>query len=50
MNDRVTSLDTSTGYGRAAAGRSANVLRNTYWLLALSLRSTAGRLLASAPA
>lgn len=39
MNDRVTTLDTSTGYGVAAAERN-KVLRNTYWLLALSLIPT----------
>jgi modulator of FtsH protease len=39
MNDRVHTLDTSTGYGVAAAERN-KVLRNTYWLLALSLVPT----------
>jgi modulator of FtsH protease len=41
MNDRVTSLDTSTGYGQALPqAERQRVLRNTYWLLALSLLPT----------
>ncbi len=40
MNDRVQTLDTSgLGYGVPAAQRN-KVLRNTYWLLALSLIPT----------
>ncbi|MDZ4143805.1 Bax inhibitor-1/YccA family protein [Hydrogenophaga sp.] len=40
MNDRVQTLDTSgLGYGVSAAQRN-KVLRNTYWLLALSLIPT----------
>jgi modulator of FtsH protease len=37
MNDRVTTLDHSVGYGVASAEQRNKVLRNTYWLLAISL-------------
>ena len=41
MNDRVTTLDTSARYGQALPQAERNrVLRNTYWLLALSLLPT----------
>ena len=41
MNDRVTTLDTSVGYGQALPQAERHrVLRNTYWLLALSLLPT----------
>jgi len=41
MNDRVTTLDTSTGYGQVMPQADRQrVLRNTYWLLALSLLPT----------
>ncbi|MDP9603609.1 Bax inhibitor-1/YccA family protein [Variovorax sp. NFACC27] len=41
MNDRVTTLDTSSGYGQPLAqAERQRVLRNTYWLLALSLLPT----------
>ena len=41
MNDRVTTLDTSTGYGQTLPqAERQRVLRNTYWLLALSLLPT----------
>ena len=41
MNDRVTTLDTSSAYGRPLAQADRQrVLRNTYWLLALSLLPT----------
>jgi len=41
MNDRVTTLDTSAGYGRALPqAERQRVLRNTYWLLALSMLPT----------
>ena len=41
MNDRVTTLDTSAGYGQALPqAERQRVLRNTYWLLALSLLPT----------
>ena len=41
MNDRVTTLDTSTGYGQVLPQADRQrVLRNTYWLLALSLLPT----------
>jgi modulator of FtsH protease len=41
MNDRVTTLDTSPGYGQALPqAERQRVLRNTYWLLALSLLPT----------
>lgn len=36
MNDRVTTLEPSLGYGVSAEARN-KVLRNTYWLLAISL-------------
>lgn len=39
MNDRITTLDTSYGYGISAEQRN-KVLRNTYWLLSLSLIPT----------
>jgi modulator of FtsH protease len=39
MNDRLTSFDDSFGYGISAEARN-KVLRNTYWLLALSLVPT----------
>ncbi|QDL54173.1 Bax inhibitor-1/YccA family protein [Rhodoferax aquaticus] len=39
MNDRVTILDQSYGYGLSEQERN-KVLRNTYWLLALSLVPT----------
>jgi modulator of FtsH protease len=41
MNDRVTTLDTSQGYGLGLdQAHRQRVLRNTYWLLALSLIPT----------
>jgi len=41
MNDRVTILDTSTGYGQVLPqAERQRVLRNTYWLLALSMLPT----------
>ncbi|MGR4867286.1 Bax inhibitor-1/YccA family protein [Variovorax sp. LARHSF232] len=41
MNDRVTTLDTSHGYGLGLdQAQRQRVLRNTYWLLALSLIPT----------
>ncbi|WP_137896718.1 Bax inhibitor-1/YccA family protein [Ramlibacter sp. 2FC] len=41
MNDRVTTLASAAGYGLAASQAQRNkVLRNTYWLLALSLLPT----------
>ena len=41
MNDRVTTLDTSVGYGQTLPkAERQRVLRNTYWLLALSLLPT----------
>jgi len=41
MNDRVTTLDTSAGYAQPLAqAERQRVLRNTYWLLALSLLPT----------
>ena len=41
MNDRVTTLDTSQGYGISLdQAQRQRVLRNTYWLLALSLIPT----------
>jgi modulator of FtsH protease len=41
MNDRVTTLDTSTGYGQVLPqAERQRVLRNTYWLLALSMVPT----------
>ena len=39
MNDQVTTLDPSTGYGVSQEERH-KVLRNTYWLLALSMVPT----------
>lgn len=39
MNDRFTTLGTSFGYGISAEERN-KVLRNTYWLLSLSLVPT----------
>jgi modulator of FtsH protease len=39
MNDRITTLDARYGYGVTAEQRN-KVLRNTYWLLALSLVPT----------
>ncbi|RFO98781.1 hypothetical protein DIC66_02580 [Rhodoferax lacus] len=39
MNDRITTLGTSFGYGISAEQRN-KVLRNTYWLLSLSLVPT----------
>ena len=39
MTDRITTLDPSLGYGVASEQRN-KVLRNTYWLLALSLIPT----------
>jgi modulator of FtsH protease len=39
MNDRITTLDSGFAYGGEAAQRN-KVLRNTYWLLALSLVPT----------
>lgn len=41
MNDRATTLDTSAGYGRTLPqAERQRVLRNTYWLLALSMLPT----------
>ncbi|QSI29971.1 BAX inhibitor (BI)-1/YccA family protein [Variovorax sp. RKNM96] len=41
MNDRVTTLDTSPGYGQTLPqAERQRVLRNTYWLLALSMLPT----------
>lgn len=41
MNDRLQTLDAGTAYGGAGALAQRNrVLRNTYWLLALSLLPT----------
>lgn len=41
MNDRVTTLNTSQGYGLSLdQAQRQRVLRNTYWLLALSLIPT----------
>jgi modulator of FtsH protease len=41
MNDRVTTLDTAVGYGQTLPqAERRRVLRNTYWLLALSLLPT----------
>ena len=41
MNDRVQTLEPSTGYGSVVSqGERNRVLRNTYWLLALSLLPT----------
>ncbi|GAC1357513.1 MAG: Bax inhibitor-1/YccA family protein [Variovorax sp.] len=41
MDDRVTTLDTSAGYGQTLPQADRQrVLRNTYWLLALSMLPT----------
>ena len=41
MNDRVNTLDTSVGYGQTLPqAERQRVLRNTYWLLALSMVPT----------
>jgi modulator of FtsH protease len=41
MNDRVNTLDTTVGYGQTLPqAQRQRVLRNTYWLLALSLLPT----------
>ena len=41
MNDRVTTLDNRVGYGQALPAVERNrVLRNTYWLLAISMVPT----------
>ncbi len=41
MNDRVNTLDTTVGYGQTLPqAECQRVLRNTYWLLALSLLPT----------
>lgn len=41
MDDRVNTLDTSVGYGQTLPqAERQRVLRNTYWLLALSLLPT----------
>ena len=41
MNDRVTTLDTAVGYSQTLPqAERQRVLRNTYWLLALSLLPT----------
>ena len=41
MNDRATTLDTAVGYGQTLPqAERQRVLRNTYWLLALSLLPT----------
>jgi modulator of FtsH protease len=41
MNDRVQTIDQGTGFGQVASQVERNkVLRNTYWLLALSLLPT----------
>jgi len=39
MNDRLSTINSSQGFGTAVAQRN-RVLRNTYWLLALSLVPT----------
>ena len=39
MNDQVQTMDSSLGYGVSAEQRN-KVLRNTYWLLALSMLPT----------
>ena len=39
MNDRVQTIDSTLGYGVSAEQRN-KVLRNTYWLLALSMLPT----------
>ena len=40
MNDRVTALTPAAGYDLSLAAQRNKVLRNTYWLLALSLLPT----------
>ncbi|CAN5585189.1 Bax inhibitor-1/YccA family protein [soil metagenome] len=41
MNDQVRTIDPSGGYGYATSAQQRNkVLRNTYWLLALSMLPT----------
>ena len=41
MNDRVQTIDQNTGYGYGVSAEQRNkVLRNTYWLLALSMIPT----------
>jgi len=41
MNDRVQTIDQTTGYGYGVSTEQRNkVLRNTYWLLALSMIPT----------
>jgi modulator of FtsH protease len=41
MNDRVQTFDSGAGYGQGIAAQQRNkVLRNTYWLLALSMLPT----------
>ena len=41
MNDRLNTLDTSVGYGQTLPqAERQRVLRNTYWLLALSMLPT----------
>ena len=41
MNDRVQTLDQTSGYGYGVSTEQRNrVLRNTYWLLALSMLPT----------
>ena len=41
MNDRVQTIDQATGYGYGVSAEQRNkVLRNTYWLLALSMIPT----------
>ncbi|HEY1102120.1 MAG TPA: Bax inhibitor-1 family protein, partial [Burkholderiaceae bacterium] len=41
MNDRIQTIDASAGYGYGVSQQERNrVLRNTYWLLALSLVPT----------
>ncbi len=41
MNDRVQTIDQATGYGYGVSAEQRNkVLRNTYWLLALSMVPT----------
>ena len=41
MNDRVQTIDQSSGYGYGVSAEQRNkVLRNTYWLLALSMVPT----------
>ncbi|HQZ04804.1 MAG TPA: BAX inhibitor (BI)-1/YccA family protein, partial [Burkholderiaceae bacterium] len=41
MNDRVQTYDSIAGYGQGISAQQRNkVLRNTYWLLALSMLPT----------